>query len=93
MVAAPKMRSGEPSYCPRYQSVGEQNLRSPMVASFAIAVALALWMRSSGYGWAATLGVAAIVWVVLPFVISQPCAAVVLGAHPRANAASRWAYG
>jgi hypothetical protein len=48
-------------------------------ASFAIAVALALWMRSSGYGWAATLSLAAIVWVVLPFVISQLCAAFVLG--------------
>lgn len=48
-------------------------------ASFAIAMALTLWMRSSGYGWAATLGLAAIVWVVLPFVISQLCAAFVLG--------------
>jgi uncharacterized membrane protein (DUF485 family) len=47
-------------------------------ASFAIAVALALWMRSSGYGWLATLGLAAIVWVGLPFVIAQICAAFVL---------------
>jgi hypothetical protein len=47
-------------------------------ASFAIAVMLALWMRSLGYGWPATLGVAVIVWVVLPFVISQCCAALVL---------------
>ena len=35
-------------------------------------------MRSSGYGWAATLSLAAMVWVVLPFVISQLCAAFVL---------------
>ena len=46
--------------------------------SFAIAVALAFWMRSSGYGWLATLGAAVVVWVVLPFVISQCCAAFVL---------------
>jgi hypothetical protein len=48
-------------------------------ASFALAVALALWMRASGYGWAATLGLAFVVWVVPPFVISQICAAFVLG--------------
>jgi hypothetical protein len=47
-------------------------------ASFAIAVTLAFWMRSLGYGWPATLGVALIVWVVLPFVISHCCAAFVL---------------
>ncbi len=47
-------------------------------ASFAIAVMLAIWMRSLGYGWPGTLGVALIVWVVLPFVISQCCAAFVL---------------
>jgi hypothetical protein len=34
-------------------------------ASFAIAVALMLWMRASGYGWTATLGLAVVVWVVL----------------------------
>jgi hypothetical protein len=54
-------------------------------ASFAIAVALSLWLRSSGYGWVASLILAAIVWVVLPFVISQLCAAFVLGRiHGRA---------
>jgi len=47
-------------------------------ASFTIAVVLALWMRSLGYGWSATLGLAVIICVVLPFVISQLCAAVVL---------------
>ncbi len=47
-------------------------------ASFAIAVVLALWMRSLGYGWSATLGLSVIIWVVLPFVISQLCAAFVL---------------
>jgi hypothetical protein len=47
-------------------------------ASFAIAVVLALWMRSTGYGWAATLGLAVIVWIVLPFGISQVCAVFVL---------------
>jgi hypothetical protein len=36
-------------------------------------------MRSLGYGWFATLGMAVIIWVVLPFVISQLCAAFVLG--------------
>src|SRR5262249_10765483 len=48
-------------------------------ASFAVAVVLALWMRSVGYGWPATLGVAVVIWLVLPFVISQLCAAFVLG--------------
>ncbi len=47
-------------------------------ASFVIAVVVALWMRSLGYGWPATLGLAVIIWVVLPFIISQLCAAVVL---------------
>jgi hypothetical protein len=36
-------------------------------------------MRSLGYGWSATLVVAVVIWVVLPFVISQLCAAFVLG--------------
>jgi uncharacterized membrane protein YedE/YeeE len=31
------------------------------------------------YGWSATLGLAVMIWVVLPFVISQLCAAFVLG--------------
>lgn len=48
-------------------------------ASFAVAVALALWMRGLGYGWSATLVVAVLIWLVLPFVISQLCAAFVLG--------------
>ena len=47
-------------------------------ASFAIAVVLALWMRSLGYGWPSTLVGAVVIWVVLPFVISQLCAAFVL---------------
>src|SRR5690349_6436845 len=47
-------------------------------ASFAIAVALAADMRSLNYGWPATLGVAVAVWIVLPFVISQLCAAFIL---------------
>jgi hypothetical protein len=46
--------------------------------SFGIAVVLALSMRSLSYGWPATLGVAVVTWVVLPFVISQVCAAFVL---------------
>jgi hypothetical protein len=46
--------------------------------SFAIALVLALWMRSLGYDWSATLGVAVVVWIVLPFVISQLCAAFIL---------------
>ena len=48
-------------------------------ASFAIAVALALWMRSLNFGWLATLSTAAVTYVILPFVISQICAAFVLG--------------
>jgi uncharacterized membrane protein (DUF485 family) len=53
--------------------------RIAWLASFALAMMLALWMRSLGYGWAATLGSALIVWVCLPFVISQLCTAFVLG--------------
>ena len=48
-------------------------------ASFGIAVALALWMRGLGYGWLATFAIAVVIWVVLPFFISQLCAALVLG--------------
>ena len=39
--------------------------------SFAIAVALATWMRTLGFGWAVSL--------VLPFIISQVSAAFILG--------------
>jgi len=35
-------------------------------------------MRTLGYGWSATIGAAVVVWVVLPFVISQLCAAFIL---------------
>lgn len=47
-------------------------------SSFAIAVLLALWMRSLDYGWPATIGAAVVTWVVLPFVISQLFAAFML---------------
>ena len=46
--------------------------------SFAVAVALAVWMRHVEYGWSATLVAALLTWVVLPFIISQLCAAFVL---------------
>lgn len=46
--------------------------------SFAVAALLALWMRSLDYGWSATLVVAVGTWIVLPFVISQLCAAFAL---------------
>jgi hypothetical protein len=48
-------------------------------ASLFIAAVLALWMRSAGYDWLATLASAAMVWIVLSFVISQLFAARVLG--------------
>ena len=47
--------------------------------SFAVAIALALWMRGAGYSWLATLGASFAVWAILPFIISQVCAAFVLG--------------
>jgi hypothetical protein len=46
--------------------------------SFGVAVLLALWLRSLDYGWFAALGSAIAVWIILPFVISQICAAFVL---------------
>lgn len=52
--------------------------RAAWFTSFAVAVVLAVWMRGAGYGWFATLSAAFAVWVVLPFVISQICAAFVL---------------
>jgi hypothetical protein len=55
--------------------IGEGSLGSP---SFALAVALAAWMRSQDYGWLASLSAAAVTYVVTPFVISQLCAAFVL---------------
>jgi uncharacterized membrane protein (DUF485 family) len=48
-------------------------------ASFAVAVVLVLWMRSLNFSWLATLSTAAVTYVVLPFVISQACAAFILG--------------
>jgi hypothetical protein len=47
-------------------------------ASFAVAVVMALWLRSLDYGWSIALGAAVVIWVVLPFVISQLCAMFVL---------------
>jgi len=46
--------------------------------SFVIALALAGEMRGLGFGWPATLGLAVVVWIVLPVIISQLCAAFVL---------------
>jgi hypothetical protein len=46
--------------------------------SFVSAVLVALWMRSLGYGWSATISLAVVIWIVLPFVLSQICAALVL---------------
>jgi hypothetical protein len=46
--------------------------------SFAAAVALALWMRAESYGWSATLAAAVATWIILPFIISQACAAFML---------------
>jgi hypothetical protein len=46
---------------------------------FAIAVLVALWMRSLGYGWIATFTIAVVIWIVLPFILSQVWAAFVLG--------------
>jgi hypothetical protein len=46
--------------------------------SFATAVVLSTEMRHLGFGWPAALGLAVIVWIVLPFVISQLCAAFIL---------------
>jgi hypothetical protein len=47
--------------------------------SFAIAVALVLWMRSLDFSWLGTISTAAVSYIVLPFVISQICAAFILG--------------
>jgi hypothetical protein len=51
--------------------------------SFAMAVLLAVSMRNQNYGWLATLGAAIAVWIILPFIISQVCAAFVLGSMHR----------
>jgi hypothetical protein len=53
-------------------------LRLAYFTSFAIAVLLAVWMRSLGYGWLAALGAAVVVWFGSPFIISQLCAAFIL---------------
>ena len=48
-------------------------------ASFAAAVALALFMRSVDFGWSVVLVAALVTWIVLSLVISQLCAVFVLG--------------
>jgi hypothetical protein len=53
--------------------------RIAWLTSFAIAVALVLWMRSLDFSWLVTLSVAVVTYIVLPFIISQICAAFVLG--------------
>lgn len=52
--------------------------RAAWFGSFTIAIVLAIWMRTMGYGWPATLSVALIVCLILSFVISQLFAALVL---------------
>jgi uncharacterized SAM-binding protein YcdF (DUF218 family) len=47
--------------------------------SFALAVLLAVSMRNLNYGWLATLAAAITVWIIFPFIISQVCAAFILG--------------
>jgi hypothetical protein len=47
-------------------------------ASFGVTILVAAYMRDLNYGWLATLGVAIGAWIILPFAISQVCAAFVL---------------
>jgi hypothetical protein len=56
--------------------------------SFGIAVASAVWMRSLGFGWPATLGAAVVIWVGLPFVTKQLYAILVLGGVSRKQIAT-----
>jgi hypothetical protein len=46
--------------------------------SFAVAVALAWWMRSQDFDWPATISAAVATYIALPFIISQLSAALVL---------------
>ena len=46
--------------------------------SFVIALALAGEMRGLGFSWPATLGLAVVVWIVLPVIISRLCEGFVL---------------
>ena len=52
--------------------------RMPRIAwftiSYAVAVVLAVSMRSAGYDEFASLPAALVVWIILPFVISKACA-------------------
>jgi len=46
--------------------------------NFVIAVAVAGETRSLGFSWPITFGVVLVVWIVLPFFISQLCAAFIV---------------
>jgi hypothetical protein len=49
------------------------------IISYAVAVVLAVSMRSAGYDEFANLTAALVVWIILPFVISKACALFILG--------------
>ena len=57
-------------------------------ASFAIAVALALWMRSLNFGWLATLSTAAVTYVILPFCHFSNLRGIRTRSHPFESTAS-----
>jgi hypothetical protein len=50
--------------------------------SYAVAVVLAVSMRSAGYDEFANLTAALLVWIILPFVISKACALFVTIQNP-----------
>lgn len=52
--------------------------RISVFVSFAIALTLAVWLPSYGFGWASSMAIALATFIVVPFVISQLCAAFIL---------------
>jgi hypothetical protein len=48
------------------------------IISYAVAVVLAVSMRSAGYDEFANLTAALLVWIILPFVISKACARTIV---------------
>jgi hypothetical protein len=70
-IPEPRRRQLGVAHCVLNVAVPKVGLQGASVVSFV--------RQRVGYGWPATLVVAVVIWIALPFLISQLCAAFVLG--------------
>ena len=79
----------QPDELPRLAPNTQRGVRVPGIAwfiiSYAVAVVLAVSMRSAGYDEFASLPAALVVWIILPFVILKACALFITIQNPNAQ--------